>query len=1105
MAYSPIAFTAANYRDYKFNWLKAYEPGTTTPKVMATDSTLGTLIAKAEINIDGFIISAGGALITPYIDGSYDLYVFPTGAEADANDTSSALRLADNITGSSEAIVSGDAAVTSAFIAADVVVTDAFIAADVVITDAFVAADAVVAATLASDTGASLVGSSSGSTVQQEITALQAGQTGGVIVFATYALLDAYTPAVDEQNSSFKVTNDPTSNLNGYYSWVSGTTYTKDASLVVNVIDPNNTSDGVSGFAVYRETKYKTNSLIGNNKFNYLDEDIASGYSIDSATGDLTVNASYSVSDYIPIIASSDYHFSEQTSLVIRRFAFYNISGGFISGGYLSNITSPAGAVYLRVAFANSFLSSSQVAEGLTFTPYENYKEFISADNIRQASILSDKLSRSAVSTIKTDFIQVGKNIFNTADAGVQLLHSINYVDGTTYTHNSFNVTGFMPVEASTEYFVQPYLRKVVYFDINKVYISGIEYSGPYSEGAVTTPANCAFVRTAVLIGASWDNYQIALGSAQSTYKEYRLEIITPEGIPINLAAGAEGLDDGEVSTIKTDFIQVGKNIFNANDLDVQLLHSISLGDGTTYTNNSFNVTGFIPVLESTQYFVQPYLRKIVYFDVNKVYISGIEYGSPSSAAAVTTPAGCAFVRTAVLIGVDWDTYQIALGNSQSIYQEYKLEFLTPEGLSIYPVSANTSVQLALSPKQYVPVGYEIAIYNENIIRDYRNYKGQSEITFNGAKITSPSSKATFSAGSADTTLAANVSLVDTEFAEVESLDFNIEITNDTNTTSVVIQNIGSSSTARSTWVDVINASSASANITYVGNRTSSSATPSVRCEGQGGWTVNSYFTVDYQNNLSPFMQPVNVSYLYFGMTSFWIDANSATPSYNAADFDTVKDGFNAITGFKTSPNVNDVMSDGGAYVYWTGSAWAAIDISVFGGFAFNYAQYRSAWSIASPDVVHVLLGSNTFANGYSSSFEGTYAAFKSQYDQMFASILADNANTKIIISLTYSSGRQGEYGVISTEKRKLGYHSLAVNLIRDYGNREVDGYYLLDCHAILDRVYGFDRVYEQPFSGYTGALADGDYASDTTHASVQGFYQMGAVYMGLIQHIRSI
>ena len=99
MAYSPISFIASNYRDYKNNWLKAYEPGTTTPKVMATDSTLSTLISKAELNIDGFIVSAGQALIIPYIDGFYDLWLFPTEPEADANDTSNALRVADNLIG----------------------------------------------------------------------------------------------------------------------------------------------------------------------------------------------------------------------------------------------------------------------------------------------------------------------------------------------------------------------------------------------------------------------------------------------------------------------------------------------------------------------------------------------------------------------------------------------------------------------------------------------------------------------------------------------------------------------------------------------------------------------------------------------------------------------------------------------------------------------------------------------------------------------------------------------------------------------------------------------------------------------------------------------
>ena len=97
MAYFAIAFIAPNYRDYKNQWLKAYEPGTTTPKSMALDSAAAVTVAKLQLNADGFLKSAGDALVIPYIDGAYDLWLFPTSAEADANDTSSAVRVADDI------------------------------------------------------------------------------------------------------------------------------------------------------------------------------------------------------------------------------------------------------------------------------------------------------------------------------------------------------------------------------------------------------------------------------------------------------------------------------------------------------------------------------------------------------------------------------------------------------------------------------------------------------------------------------------------------------------------------------------------------------------------------------------------------------------------------------------------------------------------------------------------------------------------------------------------------------------------------------------------------------------------------------------------------
>ena len=97
MAFSPIAFIAPNYRDYKTYWLKAYEPGTTTPKTIALSADGSVLVIKVQLNADGFPVSAGGAIVIPYIDGPYDLWLFPDASSADANDTSGAERLADNI------------------------------------------------------------------------------------------------------------------------------------------------------------------------------------------------------------------------------------------------------------------------------------------------------------------------------------------------------------------------------------------------------------------------------------------------------------------------------------------------------------------------------------------------------------------------------------------------------------------------------------------------------------------------------------------------------------------------------------------------------------------------------------------------------------------------------------------------------------------------------------------------------------------------------------------------------------------------------------------------------------------------------------------------
>ena len=97
MAYAPIAKILPQYENFPDYWMKAYQQGTTTPLSMATDATGTTTAAKFQLNTAGFPITAGGALVIPFIDGDYDIWLFTTAAEADANDTTNAIQMADNI------------------------------------------------------------------------------------------------------------------------------------------------------------------------------------------------------------------------------------------------------------------------------------------------------------------------------------------------------------------------------------------------------------------------------------------------------------------------------------------------------------------------------------------------------------------------------------------------------------------------------------------------------------------------------------------------------------------------------------------------------------------------------------------------------------------------------------------------------------------------------------------------------------------------------------------------------------------------------------------------------------------------------------------------
>ena len=86
--------------------------------------------------------------------------------------------------------------------------------------------------------------------IKDKFTELLTGQRSGVISFTTYALLDAYTPTVEQRTASFKVSNDTNTSLNGFYHWVSGTVYVKDEDLANGVVVADNI-EATSGDTVF--------------------------------------------------------------------------------------------------------------------------------------------------------------------------------------------------------------------------------------------------------------------------------------------------------------------------------------------------------------------------------------------------------------------------------------------------------------------------------------------------------------------------------------------------------------------------------------------------------------------------------------------------------------------------------------------------------------------------------------------------------------------------------------------------------------------------------------------------------------------------------------
>lgn len=415
---------------------------------------------------------------------------------------------------------------------------------------------------------------------------------------------------------------------------------------------------------------------------------------------------------------------------------------------------------------------------------------------------------------------------------------------------------------------------------------------------------------------------------------------------------------------------------------------------------------------------------------------------------------------------------------------------------------ADTTPTIILASSYYTTPTKEISLYLENIVLDYKEVKGRVGISIPEGKETGWSSSITPRDGLAENKISIAAEISKDSYDPLARKRANIIVSSERNTKPVSVLNIGDSFTARSWFASQVIRSPAFKGITFLGNRTSYKPAELVLNEGKGGWTMGSFHQLDFTDYVSPFMQPVMGDQLFYGSTNFWIDATSENPSYNAYNFLKAKSLFDPVTGLLKKPKPGDLMAKGEAFIVWDGKSWIPEKRVTKNDFAFNFSKYRRAWSVEKPDIVHILLGTNGFYFTTTTEFPHEYKSFKQKYDIMISSIKKDSPNAKIIVGTPISAGKQGVDGTLTSERANNAYKLLAESLIRDYDNRQSEGVYLLDYHAVVDREQGFNTTDNKPFSDYQGNKTI-PYTPDISHPSFSGFDQMGNMYLGIIQYLR--
>jgi hypothetical protein len=285
---------------------------------------------------------------------------------------------------------------------------------------------------------------------------------------------------------------------------------------------------------------------------------------------------------------------------------------------------------------------------------------------VGEKSVQEVNIVDNQVTPRKTNFFNEVLNFFNKATSRDG--YDINS-NGTDFANSSYTQSDWIEVLPNTQYKVTNSCS-VVYFTAKNLANVITGRTSASSTAPFTTPANVTYIKLAMLITVK-DAFMLSLSSSLITkYEPFNKAYLKKEYIS---KLGTDYLESKSVTPDKTSFFYNSPNLFNKDTLTANFL--IEPTAGTLTANVNYKVSDYIPV-EGAATYVLNKTAHMAFYDINKVYISGINSANYTKSTPIVAPDRAAFYRFSA---TNWDydgTVQFEKGSVPTAYDSYGVQYV---------------------------------------------------------------------------------------------------------------------------------------------------------------------------------------------------------------------------------------------------------------------------------------------------------------------------------------------------------------------------------------------------------------------------------------------